>query len=393
MHSSSNTRRPRDVVLPYPPYLVQRGARFHPQEPFTGLFKQEARHREAHIKTRNSYIRVANFFSFVNAKTLDMVELTCNDGGKHTDLEMIAYVTPLVTGSRRAERALSGWTPLSELKAKGSVWGMEGEFARVKVVWPLCCETNTVGGFHPDGAICYILQHADFEYMPVWERTVADWAVSRLSLFESVALDRPRPNWMSLWTIQMIRLEQQQPRDVPGDWIEGQVDHTGLVGESRDDVSDAGSDLDSDNPLDLPNSHNWVPRAASLGHMQAEAPQEQAQPIGAQATVPDAADTMSGDFATQDFPRSPLFTDPGEPEQENFDSPAEDSAAHDVPRSPLFTDPGEPEQENLDNFAAHDVPSSPLFTDPGEPEQNGPDTASHRGLRMPTFGYHSRYSA
>lgn len=118
----------------------------------------------------------------------------------------------------------------------------------------------------------YLLQHPDPNYCSYFERTVEIWnrrveetGKPQLFHFESVDLEKPRPVWMILWVIQMLRLEAKKPRDVAGD-IPGdtalisensRAPTPGLPSDNESDCSDAESIIDAVNSLQLPNSHTW----------------------------------------------------------------------------------------------------------------------------------------
>jgi hypothetical protein len=75
-----------------------------------------------------------------------MVKLKDDDNTTYGDIEMIAYIAPLNCGVRRGSRYLSGYTPTYS-NSNQSVWGLCGEFARVKVCWPFTREINMVNGY------------------------------------------------------------------------------------------------------------------------------------------------------------------------------------------------------------------------------------------------------
>jgi hypothetical protein len=138
---------------------------------------------------------------------------------------------------------------------------------------------------NPKEKLSYLLQHPDPHYKSTFIETVDTWTrntpdgLERLCLFESVDLTKPCPEWMSLWVIQMLRLEKHLPRDVVGDpssehdpvqaggssllmpRTRAATAEVSLIGGSAEEddeaVSDAESILDSVNVLNLPNSATW----------------------------------------------------------------------------------------------------------------------------------------
>ena len=154
--------------VPYPntetPKLLQRaGARFFPgvynyafkhelsaPKISSNLRLSECGHRNAwwiNSDISDRMMRVANIFSFVNPGTEELVELTHDDNNRrYTGLEMIAFIAPLNIGQRRGCRLLSGYTPLYKARSDHRVWGQMGEYARVRVQWPLMRSTNEILG-------------------------------------------------------------------------------------------------------------------------------------------------------------------------------------------------------------------------------------------------------
>ncbi|KAG9076586.1 hypothetical protein FRC06_009426 [Ceratobasidium sp. 370] len=367
------------------------------------LFPSEKQNEE---DKRNSvvWLRWANHFCFVERGKFKQIRLH-HDRPPDGHIDMIALVGPVSGGVRKAARSLAGFTPLYAADTNPDVWELRYQVARVPVIWPLHRETNVILGHGFDGVwieaegkrASYYLQHADPTYSTTWRTMVTHWArrvqrnqpPERLIAFRPVELDKPRPPWMELWVIQMLRLENGYPRDVPGDAEpepsapapggilndtfdhgnspEGDVgadvgaDMAGNAGSEADDdtASDAGSILDSANPDGLPNSHTWdrVTRTSIYSTL---------FPSGGPQAVEDPTEHV------------------GEPQSETRIGTA-------GPSSPLFP-PSDDESQPGENLAvvAPVVPSSPLFPESeeegDEPNVPGPVVQPVRthGLRMPT---------
>ncbi|KAG8690541.1 hypothetical protein FRC11_010853 [Ceratobasidium sp. 423] len=243
------------------------GSRFHP-DVFKLLFKHERTAPDANeTNHENILVRTANHFTFVNRGTFDMVRLKHDDNTKnYAGVHMIAYISPLNCGQWRGCRYLSGYTPLYRSRSQPYAWGLEGEYVRVNVKWPLMRETIEILGHGFDevwiasdcGRIVYMLQHPDPRYKDIFERTVTEWdrmtpeGRQTLRMFQSLDLYGRCLNWTSHWVFQMLRLENRvivRGRDNP---VEGGVDDYAIDG-----VSDAGSVSDTNGEPRVPTSTSW----------------------------------------------------------------------------------------------------------------------------------------
>ncbi|KAG9080142.1 hypothetical protein FRC06_007035 [Ceratobasidium sp. 370] len=189
--------------------------------------------RSENYYRQDVFQRTANSFAFLQPGTDRMVIPTpVAVGTADTNrYDMVAFVSPLTDGTRRATRYLSGYTPFYAEHTHPDVWQASTVFLRDCVGTPRAGDAVFFGIRIPcvvarsiDGTCEYVLQNPDSEFKGLWQIAVADWAVlsakgktNALRAWHDPVIEDPRPWWANKWAFTMLRLEHGHPPDHPHD--------------------------------------------------------------------------------------------------------------------------------------------------------------------------------
>ncbi|KAG8722111.1 hypothetical protein FRC08_006880 [Ceratobasidium sp. 394] len=165
---------------------------------------------------------------------------------------IFGWASPLNDGSRRASRAISGFTPVYKPRTNPKVWQMKTTLLTALVKTPYMGEISFFGCRVPCvifrsatfGDVEYGVQNPDPNFRPYWEATRAIWAVEHalgtaeeLREWHNVDLAGPRPWYMNKWATAALRLEYALPPDHPDDperpAMLGRCRHAGPLAQRR----------------------------------------------------------------------------------------------------------------------------------------------------------------